>query len=156
MNVLQNIDITKTKVAKRYNPKRSLRARKVAQDIIDNLGKDVQRTEGEIVRANGYAESVARNPQMVKETASYKEVMGPYIQSLQSLRQKTIAALHSKDLDNAKMFDLTMLLKQTDHSLALAQGKSTENIAHKQEIVVFGSDDFLSRQLQNGSARPLP
>ncbi len=156
MSTLESIDISKSKVSKpfRSNPKRSLRAKQVARDVIENLGKPIKKSMGDIILANGYAKSVAINPQVVTETWSYKEAMATYEQKLVKLRDKTIEALSSKNLPNEKTYDLTGLLKVTDHSTALIQGKATENIAHKSEIVVFGSEDFLSRQLQNGSTKP--
>lgn len=163
MTTIESVDISKSKispVSKRVigrsnnGKKRSINAQNVAKQVIDTIGKGKPVVLKEIILANGYSKSVAESPEKVTDTWSYKEAMATYEQKLVKLRDKTIDALSRKDLPNEKTFDLTGLFKVTDHSTALIQGKSTENIAHKSEVVVFGTEDFLSRQLNNGSVKP--
>lgn len=154
------IDISKSKVSKRIvgrpnnGMKRSLRARKVARDVIANIGNGLGKSMKEIILSNGYKATIADNPQKITGTESYKEEMATWTSKIVKLRDKTVEALSNRDLTKEKTFDVTALLKVTDHSTALALGKSTENVAHKSEIVVFGSEDFLSRQLNSGSVKP--
>lgn len=160
MNItLEPVDISKTKVGKpskpfRPNPKRSMRARKVARDVIENVSNGLGRSVKEIILANGYPKSIADNSTKVTGTLSYKEEIETWTEKIVKLRDKTVKALYDRDLTKEKTYDITALLKVTDHSTALALGKTTENIGHKAEIVVFGSEDFLSRQLGNGSTKP--
>lgn len=164
--VVEPIDISKSKVQmpdkmgrvsnlKRTGRKSSINARRVAENVIRQISKDRSKVslKKAIIEA-GYSKSVSESPKIVTEQAEYKNAMASYEQKLVSLRDKTINALHGKDLSKEKLYDVTGLLKVVDHSTALIQGKSTENVAVKQEVVVFGSDDFLARQIDRGSVRP--
>ena len=66
---------------------------------------------------------------------------------MENLRQRTLTALQRKDLDKATLYDLTQLLKTTNHDLQLLGGKATENIATTPTVIVYGSEDFLSKQM---------
>lgn len=156
-SVLEPIDISKSKVIGRPNNglKRSKNAKAVAEKVIATIGKGKPVVMKDIILEQGYSKSVARSPDKVTDTWSYKEAMATYEQKIVKLRDKVVDALSSKDLPKEKTYDLTGLLKVSDHSTALIQGKATENIAHKSEIVVFGSEDFLARQIENGSTKPV-
>ena len=137
--------------------KRSISAEMVAKDVIDKTVKGEKVVMGQIMKAHGYSEITARVPDKVINTFSYQATIAPYIEKLSYLRDKTIAALNNKDLDEAKIFDLTVLMKNTNHDLQLLQGKSTENVATKTQVVVYGSEDFLAQQMERvngGSTRP--
>ncbi len=153
MTTIEKVDISKSRVSKRLS-KSSMNARRVAEKVIEQVGKGRVISVAKAMKEVGYSDSVADSPKKVTEQQEYKDAIASYEQKLVKLRDKAINALACKDLTKEKLYDVTGLLKVVDHSTALAQGKSTENVAHKSEIVVFGSEDFLSRQLQNGSTKP--
>lgn len=151
--VIEPIDISKSKVLKRgYNRKNgSINAKRYAEKVIEKVSKGEKVIKKRLALEVGYSEGIASQPGRIESQEAYKNAIATYEHKLVSLRDKTINALAKKDLDKEKLYDVTGLLKVVDHSTALIQGKATENIAHKQEIVVFGSEDFLSRQLANGT-----
>ncbi len=154
MVTLSPIDITKSKVAKPKLSKNSMNARTVANNVIKQVGKGGKVVLAKAIREAGYSEAVVNTPSKVTEQDEYKDAIASYESKLVKLRDKTLNALSSRDLTKAKLYDVTGLFKVVDHSTALSQGKSTENVAHKSEIVVFGSEDFLARQVANGSVKP--
>lgn len=137
--------------------KSSLNAKRVAEKMIEQVANGGKASIGKAIKAVGYSDAVAHTPKKVTEQAAYKEAMATYESKLVALRDKTLAALASKDLPNEKTYDLTGLLKVTDHSTALAQGKATENVATKSQVIVFGTDDWLALQMEkrnDGSVKP--
>jgi hypothetical protein len=125
---------------------RSVNAKAVAQDVIAHIRQGKKVNMQVIQKAHGYSDYSAKTMNATK-TKSYQEEMSTYLNSMAQLRDKTLKALHSKDLDSAKIFDLNLLLKNLNHDIQLLQGKSTENVAHSTNVVVFGSDDFLAMQM---------
>lgn len=154
MTTLIAPDISKSIPLRKKGIKRSSNARRVAEKVIEMVAKGEKVNMSKAIRGVGYSEAVVHTPSKVTEQDEYKNAIATYQEKIVKLRDKTINALVSKDLPNEKTYDLTGLLKVTDHSVALAMGKATENVAHKSEVVVFGSEDFLARQIGNGSTEP--
>ena len=137
-----------------YKPKRIIRkhnAENVAKEVLDKIQKGKKVSLRQIILNNGYSSSVADKPSKVTQTYSYQSTIAPYIQRLTELRDKTLIAINSKNLPEEKLYDLTVLLKSLTHDAQLLQGKSTENIANKTEVVVYGSEDFLAKQMNKNS-----
>lgn len=159
-NTLESIDISKSIVSKVNGYKKprlsknSINARRVADNVIKQVGRGGKVVLAKAIREAGYGEGAVNTPKKITEQDEYKNAIASYESKLVKLRDKTINALSNKNLDKEKLYDVTGLFKVVDHSTALIQGRSTENVAHKSEIVVFGSEDFLSRQLNNGSTKP--
>lgn len=128
--------------------KKSINAENVARKVLAKIEKGEKVSVGKIMREVGYSKGFSVQPSRVVSTFSYQATIAPYIQRLVTLRDKTALAISSKDLDNEKLYDLTTLMKNINHDLQLLQGKSTENIANKTEVVVYGSDDFLAKQMR--------
>lgn len=126
----------------------SLRPIKVANEVINRVRQGKRINMQEIQLANGYTKSSARAMKATQAKA-YQETINPVIKQMASLRDKTLRALHNKDLDDTKVFDLNLLLKNLNHDLQLLEGKSTSNHAHVNTVVVYGSDDFLALQMNN-------
>lgn len=125
---------------------RSIHGKAVARDVIDHVRRGKKVNMQVIQKAHGYSESSAIAMKATK-TKGYQEEMSSFVDEMARLRDKTIKALHSKDLDQAKIFDLNMLLRNLNHDIQLIQGKSTENVAHATNVIVFGSNDFLAMQM---------
>ncbi len=132
---------------------RSVNGKAVADDVIAHLRNGKKVNMQRIQKAHGYSDASAKSMQATR-TKSYKETIFDYVKSMESLRDKTIKALHSHDLDEAKLFDLNLLLKNLNHDIQLVKGKATENLATHASVIVYGSDDFLAMQLNNGSVKP--
>lgn len=153
-------DISKSKVAGATVPlrkklsKSSMNAKRVADKVIEQVGSGGKVVLAKAIREAGYSEAVVNTPSKVTDQDEYKDAIASYTDKLVKLRDKTLNALSGKDLTKERLYDVTGLFKVVDHSTALTLGKATENIAHKSEVVVFGSDDFLARQLDNGSVKP--
>ncbi len=149
MTTQEAIDISKSiPLKKKRLSKSSMNARRVADNVIKQVENGRKVNLSKAIREAGYSDAVATQPNKVTDQQEYKDAMATYEQKIVKLRDKTMNALLSKDLPNEKTYDLTGLLKVSDHSVALAQGKSTENIATKSQVVVFGSDDWLSLQMK--------
>lgn len=121
-------------------------ARAVALDVIAKVRAGQKVNMQEIQLAHGYSRASAKSMKATR-TRTYKEEMSSVVSSMSRLRDKTIKALDGKDLNDAKVFDLNLLLKNLNHDLQLLQGKSTQNIATATQVVVFGSSDFLALQM---------
>ena len=156
MNTIsKDIDISKSVVQPKVKlGKRSSNARRVAEKVIEQVENGSKVNLSKAIRETGYSEAVATQPQKVTKQAEYKEYIESWTSKLLAVRNKAIEALKNRDMEKEKLRDVTEVVKVTDHSTALALGKSTENVAHKGDVVVFGSDDFLARQIQNGSVKP--
>lgn len=132
----------------RRNTNRSIMAKQVAKDVIDKVRTGKRINLQEIQKAHGYSVSSA-SAMKATQTLSYQEEIRPVIESMESLRKKVLVALHRKDLDTTKVFDLNLLLKNLNHDTQLLNGKSTANNSHINKVVVYGSDDFLAQQLED-------
>ena len=73
------------------------RAEQTAHDVIKNLRKPTI-TKGKILKQNGYADSVAKHPDIVTKTKSYQKVARPYLKRLEGLRDKIITEMEVKDI----------------------------------------------------------
>lgn len=124
----------------------SFQGRAVAKEVIKRVREGKKVNMQEIQKAHGYSAASAKSMKATF-TRSYKEEIANVLTKMDSLRIKTLDALHAKDLNDAKVFDLNLLLKNLNHDIQLLQGRSTENLATATQVVVFGSDDFLAMQM---------
>ena len=132
----------------RRHIKRSINAETVARKVMEKVAKGENVVLSRIIKDTGYSDSVAKRPLHVTSTYSYQATLNPFISQLIMLRDKTAQALNNKDLNEAKIYDLTTLLKNVNHDLQLLHGKATENVATKSSVIVYGSDDFLAHQME--------
>ncbi len=149
MDITDSELIKKTKTVRR---KHSFMGEAVANDLIDKVRKGQKINMQEIQKAHGYSETSAL-AMRATQTQAYKEAINPVLERMTSLRDKVLNALHRKDLDEQKVFDLNLLLKNLNHDTQLLGGKATQNHAHVNKIVVYGSDDFLSLQMTDDKQR---
>jgi excinuclease UvrABC nuclease subunit len=154
MTTMENTTTLETSVKSIKSKQRrqlSHNGKAVARDVIATVraGKRVNMQEIQI--RNGYSVSSAR-AMKATQTTSYQEEIKPVIDEMERLRSKVLASLHRKDLDEAKVFDLNLLMKNLNHDLQLLNGKSTANHSHMNTVVVYGSDDFLALQMKQAQA----
>ena len=126
----------------------SLNARAVAKDVINTIREGKKVVLKDIALKHGYSESSA-NQHAPMQTRAYKEELSKAVASMEGIREKILSALNDKDMSKEKMFDLTKLLQTVNHDIQLLSGKSTENVSHKSNVIVFGSNDFLQMQIEN-------
>lgn len=103
------------------------RAEQTAFDVIKNLRKPTI-TKGKILKRNGYADSVAKHPDIVTKTISYQKVTRPVLQRLEGLRNKVITAMESKDISEEKFTELSRTLQGLTHDIQLLGGGDTERV----------------------------
>jgi len=130
--------------------RRSHNAEGVARDLIANIQSRKKINLTKLQVSNGYSIASAKS-QKAMRTESFKAIIVPVITRMENLRDKTLKALQNKDLDKATLYDLTQLLKTTNHDLQLLTGKATENVATTPTVIVYGSEDFLSKQMARQS-----
>lgn len=109
----------------------SLAAKKVAEEVLENLGKGKKPNLGKIALKKGYKQNTADNPKNITETKSYKEVIDPVVEGLKRFQAKIVAELNSKErlkrLPKEKLIMLSATLKNTTHDIQLLTGGKTEN-----------------------------
>lgn len=146
---LENTAVKPVKTYLKRGGKSSINAKRYAELKIEKVMKGEKVIKGKIARAVGYSPRVAdQATNKIENQQAYKDAMASYENKIVMLRDKTLNALANKALNEEKVYDLTALLKVADHSAKLTRGESTENIQTKAAIVVFGSDDFLSMQIE--------
>jgi hypothetical protein len=102
-------------------------ARKVAQEVLETIGKDKKSSVIKIAPKYGYSKTTAGSGQ-IQKTKSYKEVMFPVVQALERERNRIINELANKDLSKERYHDLIDGLDKITKNVQLLSGKSTENI----------------------------
>ena len=103
------------------------RAEQTAYDVIKNLRKPTI-TKGKILKANGYADSVTKHPDIVTKTKSYQKVARPFLKRLEGLRDKIISEMEAKDITQERFTELGRTLKDITHDIQLLSGGETERI----------------------------
>lgn len=129
---------------KRYT---TYRAKNVADEVI-KLVRDKKPVNLQVIQKKyGYTDSSAKQMQATKAQI-YKDTVNPVVNSMQSLRDKILIDLNNRNLSKEKMYDTVTLLKNLNHDIQLLSGKSTENVQKQNNVIVFGSSDFLQLQIE--------
>lgn len=102
----------------------TLKQKVAAQKTFENLGK----SKAKILKEAGYSETVANNPQIVTESAGYKEATKPFIEQMEAERQRLIDSMTAKSLDSVTYRDHISSLDILTKNIQLLSGKSTEKI----------------------------
>ncbi len=107
----------------------SLRAQKVAKEVIENLEAGGKKTLRQIQIDNGYsATSVHSNK--VLETRDYKIIIADHVKSLEHERDRTLAAMAGKDLTQESYKVLTEAYDKINKNIQLHSGKPTSITGH--------------------------
>lgn len=138
---LYNITMAKTNTVKR-----SLQATNLANDVIAKIKNKEKINLTQLQVSNGYSIKSSKAQKGI-QTKTFQDLVVPVIEKMRALHVKSIDALSRRNLDKERLDSVINLSKQMIHDTQLLSGKSTENIANN--IVVFGEDDFLSKQLDN-------
>lgn len=101
-------------------------AKAVAREVLSKVRKGQKVVLGEIIRKQGYSQTVSESPTKVTRTESYQEEIKPVVQRMKELRDRTIKAIAGKELDDERLVDLNNLMKNLNHDIQLLSGEDTE------------------------------
>ena len=132
---------------KKQTSKRSLRAKKVAREVLASVREGTGRTLKDIAVANGYAVNSAIGGS-ITGTLSYKEEIIPMVNQMTRIQNKILAELEGRDVSKERFLDLTSAHKNLLHDKQLTQGKATENVNTTPNIIVYTQSDPLAKQLK--------
>lgn len=105
----------------------SVRAKAVAMEVSDAIGKKQPVDLGKIIRKQGYSKSTSKTPKRVTETKSYKAVMKPIVEQLEEERQRAVELLKGQ-ISKAKYRDLVDGVDKLTKNIQLLTGKETERV----------------------------
>lgn len=131
--------------------RKSIMAENLANDVISRIRQKKKVNLMELSVRNGYSVKSAIAQKGV-QTKTFQNIVNPVVERMRKLHEKTIAELDNRDLSKERMDSVVNLSKQLVHDSQLLSDKSTENIATHNNVIVYGSDDFLA--LQTNSAHP--
>lgn len=106
--------------------RRSENAAAVAHDVLETIGKGKKLNKGKIVKKNGYSDAVAKNPQQVTESLSYKEVIDPFVNKLITERDRIVEAMKGRKLSKERYQTLIDGLDKLTKNIQLLTGGDTE------------------------------
>lgn len=133
VKVLKKATVSNVNLPSRETKNRSVMAQNVAKDTLALVGKGKPIIMKEILRKNGYSEAMAKNPQKVTSTKSYKEVIDPFLKSMKDARDKALKRAIAMS-NKASYRDAIDGLDKLTKNIQLLEGKATENVAAR---VVF-------------------
>ncbi len=127
--------------------KKSYQALNVANEVIRKFkaGEHINLTDIQV--RNGYQMASARAQKAIK-TKTFQDAILPVLDGMDFVHKKAIAELIRRDFSKERMDSVVNAGRQMVHDSQLLSGKATENIAQK--IVVYGSEDFMTAQLERG------
>jgi mevalonate kinase len=106
-------------------------AKAVAKKVASKVRKGQKVVLGEIIKEQGYSESVSESPTKVTKTKAYKEEIQPIVDQLEKERQRIIKALKNKDLDEERYKDLVDGMDKITKNIQLLGNKPTEITKHQ-------------------------
>ena len=128
----------------------SVNARAVARRVIEKIQKGEKVLLAPLIRAQGYAETVAKSPHMVTKTHAYQDEINTYTQRLEKERTRVLRAMEKKDLDDEQYRTLVDAETKLTHDVQLLTGGKTENVQ------VTEDHNVLVAILAEVRAAPLP
>lgn len=103
-------------------------AKKAARLLTEKLGRKEKIVLGKILRDSGYSKSTSETPQNVLGTQTFKEAVAPFVNRMERIRDKVLAAMDAKDLSKEQFWSLSNSLRGLTHDIQLIKGKNTESI----------------------------
>ena len=142
---------TITRTDKRVNTRRSMRAKKVAREVLASALNGGRETLKDIAIKNGYSPASAKGGS-ITGTLSYKEEIIPMVNQMTRIQNKILAELEGRDVSKERFLDLTSAHKNLLHDKQLVSGKATENVNTTPNIIVYTNSDPLAKQLATREA----
>lgn len=130
-------------------PKRaSLRAYSVANEVVNAVRQNKKINMQEVQIRHGYTPQSAKSMAATR-TQTYRDTVAPVIEQMKRIHQKALQNIEERDFTDERLDSVVNVARQVVHDTQLLQGRSTENVATN--VVVYGSDDFLSIQANGDS-----
>lgn len=146
-NTQQPEIIKKKHPGARRSPGMVDRPRRVAQRVKQLIAEGKKVVLAEIMREEGYAETVAMKPRNVTDRPSYKEEMGDFLERIQRHRDRVIDAMEKKNLNEEQYRSLSDSLTKLTHDVQLLSGGKTENVGLEEDRKTLTA---IIAQIKNG------
>ncbi len=114
----------------------SIMAEKVAQEVLDTVGRGLKPSVVKIAVKHGYSPKTAGSGN-VQATLTYQAKMNEAISKMEKIRNKALQALDRKDLSKEDVRVLKELSESLTKQVQLLSGKATENIATTINVVSY-------------------
>lgn len=118
----------------------SEKAKLAAKKVVETLGKGKAPVMGKILREVGYSKNTSETPTAVTQTKSYQDEVLPYLERLQKERDRIMAAMTLKDLDEVQYHHLTSATDTLTKNIQLLSGKETERAGVTINVVNYGDN----------------
>lgn len=119
----------------------SERLKRLPKALVENGG-----VLGKSMEAVGYAKAYAKNPQKIRETEGWKEVMEPVVRRLERARDQALKRME-ETVNEADYAAVSASAERLTKQIQVLTGKPTENV----NIMASKSDDELKRIIEAGS-----
>ena len=110
----------------------SIRAKKVAEEVLETIGRGKMPSVNKIAPRNGYPKTTARSGN-IQKTKTFQRVIAenkkPLIERLTIERDRALDGMNKK-IAKAKYRDLSDAVEKYTKLIQLLTGEATENIAH--------------------------
>ena len=93
----------------------------------------------EAMLASGYSEIYAKNPNLLRNTAGYKQLMNPIIEQMEQERERLIESMANTELDKVHYRDKTKALDTLTKNMQLLTGKPTA-ISQQQDDMIIDAE----------------
>lgn len=133
VKIVKKAVVSNVNLPVRVTKNRSIMAQNVAKDVLATIGKGKPVVMKHVLKKNGYSEAVAKNPQQVTNSKSYKEIVDPFLKSMKDARDKALKRAIAMS-NKASYRDAIDGLDKLTKNIQLLEGKATENVAAR---VVF-------------------
>jgi predicted metalloprotease len=123
--------------------KRSENAAAVAKEVVEKVSKGEKVVMGKIMKKHGYSKHTSKQPDKVRETTSYKEIVDPVAAKMMDARVNILDELVRKGrirtYKKEKLIFLSTTLKNLTHDIQLLTGGQTENTGIDKYIAELNS-----------------
>lgn len=116
----------------RLNPKRSEKAKLVAQKVMKVIESNGLLNHGKIEAEVGYSRATILSGE-VRKMKSYQEEISPFLNKLIAERERVIAAMGQKDLTKVQYRDLAITVDRFTKNVELLSGRATEKVKYEYE-----------------------
>lgn len=122
---------------KKINPKRSINSQRAASAVAEKVRKGELVILKKILTDLGYSPSVAKKPDKVTRTKTFRESISPVVEKMEKHRDKILAELDKKDLKRERHRDLVDSLDKLVKNTQLLSGKETERAGVQINLVNY-------------------
>lgn len=102
-------------------------AKAVAQEVLVRVRKGQKVVLGEIIKEQGYSESVSESPTKVTRTKTYQQEMASFTELLDKEITKIQLEMDKRDISQERYVELAKVLDTLYKNKQLSTGGSTEN-----------------------------